>query len=67
MGDKDFVVTPLLLVEFHYGTKGHKFESLPRWGEAVVGISLMMAVYHRVAFEIRGVNLFARSRGRMSD
>ena len=58
MGDEDFVFTLFkLLVEFHHGTKGHKFESLPRRCEAVVRVSLMMAMYHRIAFEVRGIAL----------
>ena len=56
--DEDFVIALFqLFVEFHNGTKGHKFKSLPRRREAVVGILLMMAVYDRISFEVGGVDL----------
>ena len=58
MSDEDFIIALFqLFVKFHHGAKGHKFQSLPRRSEAVVGVLLMMSMYNRIAFEVGGVNL----------
>lgn len=57
MGDEDFIIALFqLLVEFHYGPEGHKFESLPRRSEAVVGIVLVVSMDNRIALEVRGID-----------
>ena len=57
MGDEDFIIALLqLLIEFHHGSEGHKFESFPRRSEAVVGIILVVSMDNRITFEVRGID-----------
>ena len=53
MGDEDFIIALFqLLVEFHHGSECHKFESLPRRSEAVIGIVLVVSMDNRIALEV---------------
>lgn len=64
MSDKDFIISIFqLLIKFHYGSKGHKFESLPRWSEAVVGIGQMVSMDNRIAFEIASIDFAFEIKG----